>query len=119
MTTAAASFDEMLEYVNPNILEIADPTAAPTPLKALLKTWRLEFFSIWDLDAPEEAKVHSWIIPTLALESHLEDGVVKWFEIGEIIALVSNTISAAAFNGFVPSAGQEAAMLVAFNNAWT
>ena len=99
MTTAAASFNDMLEFVNPNILEIGDPTAAATPLKPLLQAWRIAFFDTLDTTVPAQQKIHSWIIPTLALESQLESTAQKWFEIGDIVNLISNTISAAAFGG--------------------
>jgi hypothetical protein len=110
---------DALEFVNPNILELADPTAAPVSLKPLLTAWRLAFFPLLDRTNPQQARIHQWIIPTLALESQLESTPQDWWEIGKVVGLISDTIAAVRHNGFVPAGAQETAMVAAFNASWT
>ena len=119
MTTPAASLNDMLEFINPNVLDIADPTTAQTPLKPLLQQWRLAFFPLLDQNDVSQAKIHQWIVPTLALESVLENTPQTWWEIDRVIALISNTTSAFGFNGYIPSAPQLASVLAVWNAAWT
>lgn len=88
-------------------------------LKPRLTLWRTDFFATINRDDQSQSFIHQWIVPTLALENKLSDFVQEWFILEEIFTIVSNTLSSAGFNGYVPVGAQEAAMVAAFNAAWT
>lgn len=112
---AATDLESALFNINLNIHSLSE---SGTNLKARLATWRKGFFPLVVKEDAKQAFIHQWIVPTLVLEQELAD-VQVWFEVENVIVLMNNTLASARFDGFVPGAAQEAAMVAAFNNAWT
>lgn len=115
-TTAATTLEEALNLIKPNVHFLHENGA---DLKALLKLWRESFFVLLDVDNVDQKVVNQWSVPTLHIENGLPATTQHWFLLNKVIGVVSNTLAAARWNGFVPDPGLEATMVVAFNTAWT
>ena len=90
-----------------------------TNFKPKLIVWRDEFFAILDRDNPGQATALIWAVPTTQLiNSMIAPNVEPPSYMDPIINMVQN-----AFFGFTSgnalTGAQLAAMVVAFNNAWT
>jgi hypothetical protein len=113
--TVATDLVTALLHINGNIHSLNE---SGIDLKARLATWRTTFFPLIDIADSKQAFINRWIVSTIALEQELAS-VQVWFEVERIINLMNSTLAAARWNGFIPGAAQEAAMVAAFNGAWT
>lgn len=115
-TTVATNLVEALDVIKPNIHSLHEGGA---DLKALLSVWRAQFFPLIVADDADQAFINRWVVPTLAIEGGLTAGVQNWFLLNKVVSVVSSTLAAARWNGYMPPVAQEAAMVAAFNAAWT
>jgi hypothetical protein len=114
--TAATNYLTMGQTIFNNIHSLSE---SATDLKARLTTWRDQFFPLLDQTNVEEAKMHSWIVPTSQLAGELSSSA-GWYEVDVIVEIMFDTLAAVINNGYVvPRPGFEAAMVAVFNTAWT
>ena len=112
---AATNYTTMLSRTAGNIYSLNE---SAVNLRTRLSTWRDQFFVLLNnLGNPEEAKIHSWAIPTANMINSMADEL-DLKELNALVELVSFTISALAFNGYV-NASIEASCVAVFNTAWT
>ena len=113
----AVDYRTMLELAFGNVNSLNESVAPAIILRDRLRTWSTLFFPILDKSNPEEAKIHSWVIPTLVMVNNMSDSLT-FNEVADLAKLLSSQIAALAFNGYVnPSI--EAACVAAYNAAWT
>ena len=111
----ATDLEEALFNSNLNIQSLSESSV---DLKARLAIWREGFFPLVDRSDVNQAFIHQWIVPTLALEQDLADTQI-WFEVSAVVVVVGSALAAARWYGYVPAGAQEAAMVAAYNAAWT
>lgn len=86
---------------------------------AKLSAWRLAFFPLLDKDDPDQAKIHQWIVPTLAMEQEFASGNdITWAQVRNIVSLLEYQTSALIADGFSPSVPLENSILSAYNSIW-
>jgi len=112
--SVASDYDEMFRFIDGNINSLNESAVV---LRTRLETWRNGFFPLLDKQNPEEAKIHSWALPTSVMINDLADSL-DWNEINELVAVVIHTITALNYNGYT-NAAIEAAVVAVFNSAWT
>ena len=90
------------------------------PLPTRLQTWKDQFFPIFDIKVPAEKEVLIWVVPTIALaNTMIADNNANYMD--PIVNLILNQNSPLQLilpGGGIPPA-IDAAVVVAFNNAWT
>jgi hypothetical protein len=111
----ATDLEEALFNSNLNIQSLHESSVN---LKARLAAWREAFFPLIDVNDVNQAFIHRWIIPTIALEQELADTQV-WFEVSRVVEIVGSALAASRWYGYVPAGAQETAMVAAYNTAWT
>ena len=99
-------------------LNIQSLSESAVNLKARLATWRTGFFPLVDRNDVNQAFIHQWIVPTLALEQELADEQ-QWFEVSRVVVIVGSALAAARWYGYVPAGAQETAMVASYFAAWT
>lgn len=110
----ATDYATMLRYVFGNVNSLNESLVI---LRNRLATWRTTFFPLLDKNNPQEAKIHSWIIPSIIMGDEMAD-TLTFYEVSALAELIVNQVAALAFNGYVnPSI--EVACVAAFNTAWT
>ena len=103
-------------YIN---LHSLNESGAGASFFARLTTWRDSFFALVDPGDPRQGAIGPWAIPTSGALTKLFVSGSAIKDVDPLVNLIQNTLFATIFDGYVPPAAQEDAMVIAFNNAWT
>jgi hypothetical protein len=113
-TQPATDYQTMLQFVYGNVHSLNESSVV---LRDRLAAWRDQFFPLLNKDSVEEAKIHSWILPSVVMGDDMAD-VLTFSEVNALCELLSSQLAALAFNGYV-NASIEADIVAAYNAAWT
>jgi hypothetical protein len=103
-------------YVN---LHSLSESGAGASFYVRLRTWRDGFFPLVDKEDQNQIAIGYWAVPTSTELSKLNVSGKDIADVPCLLNLIQNTLFATRYDGFIPDAAQEAAMVAAWNAAWT
>lgn len=114
----ANTLEEAYDAIYTNLHSISESNTNPSFYLRLI-TWRDAFFVTLNKDDSKQDAIGYWAVPTSTLLCKLPAESLQVTEVQPLLNLIQNTIYAARLDGYVPPPAQEAAMVAAFNAAWT